>query len=146
SLLQNIKKEDLDKKATIFPVKDGLVYNESTPYGHKGKSFQGASFYNVNNPPVGATITWYLKDSYKTIKDKRKEAEKEKIKAGKDVFYPSADSIRLEDKEEAVYTILVITDEQGNEVRKIKQDAKKGMKKVTWNGRHEITSAVNFYT
>lgn len=146
SLLQNIKKEDLDKKATIFPIKDGLVYNESTPYGHKGKSFQGASFFNVNNPPVGATITWYLKDSYKTIKDKRKEAEKEKIKAGKDVYYPSFDSIRLEDKEEAVYTILVITDEQGNEVRKIKQDAKKGMKKVTWNGRHEITSSVNFYT
>lgn len=146
SLLQNIKKEDIGKKANIFPVKDGLVYNESTPYGHKGKSFQGASFFNSVNPPVGATITWYLKDTYKTIKDKRKEAEKEKIKNKQDVFYPSADSIRLEDKEEAAYTILVITDEQGNEIRKIKQDAKKGMKKVTWNGRHEVTSPVTFYT
>lgn len=146
SLLQNIKKEDLAKKATIFPVKDGLVYNETTPYGHKGKSFQGASFFTASNPPVGATITWYLKDSYKTLKDKRKEAEKEKIKAGKDVFYPCADSIRLEDKEEAVYTLLVITDEQGNEVRKLKQDANKGIKKVTWNGRYEVTGPVSFYT
>lgn len=146
SLLRDIKKEDLDKKAAIFPIKDGLVYNESTPYGHKGKSFQGASFFTANNPPVGATITWYLKDSYKTIKDKRKESEKEKIKAGKDVYYPSTDSIRLEDKEEAVYTMVVITDEQGNDVQKINQDANKGMKKVTWNGRHEVTSPVNFYT
>jgi len=146
SLLQNIKKEDLDKKASIFPIKDGLVFAESTPYGHKGKSFQGASMFNASNPPIGATITWNLKDDYKTIKDKRKAAEKEKTKAGKDVFYPSADSIRLEDKEEAVYTMLVITDEKGNEVRKIKQDAKKGMKKITWNGRMEITGPVNFYT
>ncbi|HWY09877.1 MAG TPA: glycosyl hydrolase, partial [Bacteroidia bacterium] len=146
SLLQNIKKEDLDKKAFIFPVKDGLVFNESTPYGHKGKSFQGASMFTANNPPIGASITYYQKDSYKSLKDKRKDAEKEKIKANKDVFYPVADSIRLEDNEEAAYTFVIITDEQGNEVRKLKQDAAKGMKKITWDGRLEITSPVSFYT
>lgn len=146
SLLRNIKAEDLKKQATIFPVKDGLLYNESTPYGHKGKSFQGASFYTTENPPVGVTFHWYLNDSSKTIKERRKELEKKKIKEGKDVYYPSADSIRLEDSEEAAYTMLVITDAQGNEVRKIKQDGKKGMKKVVWNGRHEITSPVSFYT
>ena len=146
SLLQNIKKEDLDKKAFIFPVKDGLVYNESTPYGHKGKSFQGASMFTANNPPIGANITYNQKDSYKSIKDKRKESEKEKIKANKDVYYPVADSIRAEDNEEAAYTLVIITDEQGNEIRKLKQDANKGMKKITWDGRLEVTSPVNFYT
>lgn len=146
SLLQNIKKEDLDKKAFIFPVKDGLVYNESTPYGHKGKSFQGASMFTANNPPLGANITYFQKDSYKSLKDKRKESEKEKIKAGKDVYYPTADSMRIEDNEEAPYTLVIITDEQGNEVRKLKQDANKGMKKINWDGRHEVTSPVNFYT
>ncbi len=146
SLLQNIKKADLDKKAFIFPVKDGLVFNESTPYGHKGKSFQGASLFNASNPPIGATITYYQKDSYKSLKDKRKDAEKDKVKANKDVFYPVADSIRLEDNEEAAYTLVIITDEQGNEVRKLKQDANKGMKKITWDGRLEVTGPVNFYT
>jgi photosystem II stability/assembly factor-like uncharacterized protein len=146
SLLRDIKKEDLDKKAFIFPVKDGLVFNESTPFGHKGKSFQGASFFTANNPPVGATISYNLKDSYKTIKDKRKDSEKEKIKANKDVFYPSADSIRIEDNEEAAYALVVITDEQGNEVRKLKQEATKGMKKVVWDGRLEVTAPVSFYT
>lgn len=146
SVLQNIKKEDLEKKANIFPVKDALVFNESTPYGHKGKSFQGSSFYTAPNPPIGATITYYLKDSYKSLKDKRKDAEREKAKANKDVFYPSSDSIRLEDKEEPVYTVMMITDEQGNEVRKLKQGAAKGMYRITWDGRHEVTGPVNFYT
>lgn len=146
SLLQNINKEDLNKKASIFPIKDGLVYNESTPFGHKGKSFQGASFYTASNPPFGATITWYLNETYKTIKERRKESEKEKIKNKQNVYYPVADSIRAEDNEEPTYTLLSITDEKGYEIKKIKQDAKKGMKKVTWNGRHEVTSPVNFYT
>lgn len=146
SLLQNIKKEDLDKKANIFPIKDALVYNESTPYGHKGKSFQGASFFNTSNPPIGAVITYYLKDSYKTLKDKRKEAEQEKNKNKKDIFYPSKDTLRLEDQEEAVYTLMVISDEQGNEVRRITQGANKGMQKVIWDGRLEVTGPVSFYT
>ncbi len=145
SLLQNIKKEDLDKKANIFPIKDGLVFVESRPYGHTGKSFQGASFYTASNPPIGATISYYIKEAHKTLKDKRKDSEKEKIKNNKDVFYPSADTIRLEDQEEAAYIILVITDEQGNEVRKLKQTLTKGMNKVTWDGRMEVTGPVTFY-
>lgn len=146
SLLRDIRKEDLDKKAFIFPIKDGLVYNESTPYGHKGRSFQGASMFTASNPPVGAVITYHVKDGFLSIKDKRKESEKEKIKANKDVYYPSADSIRAEDNEEAAYTLVVITDEQGNEIRKLKQDASKGMKKIIWDGRLEVTGPVSFYT
>lgn len=146
TVLQTIKKEDLEKKATIFPMMDGLVFNQSQPYGHKGKSFQGESFYVAENPPIGATIRYYLKDDYKSLKDKRKELEKEKIKNNQAVCYPSKDSMRLEDNEEAPYTLLVITDDQGNEIRKIKQSATKGMKQVVWDGRLELTSPVSFYT
>jgi hypothetical protein len=120
SVLQTIKKEDLEKKATIFPMMDGLVFNQSQPYGHKGKSFQGESFYVAENPPIGATIRYYVKDDYKSLKDKRKELEREKIKNNQAIAYPSKDSMRLEDNEEAPYLLLVITDEQGNEIRKIK--------------------------
>ena len=144
SLLQNIKAEDLNKTACIFPIKDGLVFIPSSPYGHRGKSFQGESFYTAANPPIGANITFNIKDDWKSIKDTRVDAEKEKIKNNKDVFYPSADSIRLEDNHEAAYILAVITDEQNNEIRKYKFDAKKGMKKFTWDGRYEVTSPINF--
>jgi len=146
SVLQNIKAEDLKKNAHIFPIKDGLVFIESTPYGHTGKSFQGEDFYTAANPPIGATITYHIKDDWKSIKEKREEAEAERIKNKKDVYYPSADSLRLEDKEEPAYILAVITDEQGNEIRKYKFDAKKGMKRFTWDGRYEVTSAINFNT
>jgi photosystem II stability/assembly factor-like uncharacterized protein len=146
SVLQTIKKEDLEKKANIFPIMDGLVFNQSQPYGHKGKSFQGESFYVAENPPIGATIRYYVKDDYKSLKDKRKELEKEKIKNNQAIAYPSKDSMRLEDNEEAPYLLLVITDEQGNEIRKLKQSATKGMKQVVWDGRLELTSPVSFYT
>lgn len=146
SPLQTLKKEDLDKGAVIMPVKDGLAYIQSGPYGHKGKSFQGASFYNAENPGPGATITYWMKDSYKSMKDKRKEAEKELAKNNKMIPYPSADSIRLEDREEAPYVLLLISDASGNVVRRLKQPAKKGMYRVTWDGRMDITSPVSFYT
>ncbi len=144
TMLQNIKQEELDKKATIFPIKDALVYNLAEPFGHKGKSFQGESFYTASNPEVGATIYYHLKNDYKSIKDLRKESEKEKTKNNKDVFYPSADSLRLEDNEEAPYVLAVITDEEGKEVRKYKQAATKGLKKFVWDCRYEITVPINF--
>lgn len=145
ALLQTIKEEDL-KKNTIFPVKEALVYIESRPYGHRGKSFQGESFYTAKNPPVGAVVNLYLNEEYKSLKDQRKEAEKEKIKNKQDVFYPSADSIRLEDNEIAPSLFLVITDEGGREVRKLKLNYKKGMQQVVWDGRYEVTAPVNFST
>ncbi len=145
SPLQNMKKEDFDKPATIFPIKDGLVFIPSQPLGHKGKSFQGESFYTAENPAMGATISYYLKNDYKTIKEKRKESEKEKVKNNQPVYYPSADSIRMEDKEEAAYVIVQISDEQGNIIRKIKQSAKKGVYRITWDGRTAKTNPITFY-
>ncbi len=145
SILQKIKADDLKEAAHIFPIKDGLVFNPSTPYGHKGKSFQGESFYITENPPIGASIRYYIKDDYNTLKDKRKEAEKEKVKAKQPVYYPSSDSIRLEDKEQAAYIVLVISDMKGNIVRKLKQDAKKGLYNIVWDGHLEVTSPINFY-
>ncbi|MBK9284638.1 MAG: glycosyl hydrolase [Sphingobacteriaceae bacterium] len=146
SLLQNIKMEDLNKKANIFPIKDGLVFIPSTPYGHIGKSFQGASFFTAANPPIGANITFHVKDDWKSIKEKREEKETEAAKNNKSILYPSVDSIRAEDKEESAYLLAQICDEHGNEVRKYKFDAKKGMKKFTWDGRYAVTSSINFNT
>jgi len=146
SVLQNLKKEDLDNKAKIFPVKDGLAYIQSTPYGHKGKSFQGESFYTGENLGPGATITYWVKDDYKTLKEKRKEKEKELAKANAAVNYPSLDTMRIEDREEAPYLLLVISDESGSIVRRMKQSAKKGMHRAHWNGRLDVTSPVSFYT
>jgi photosystem II stability/assembly factor-like uncharacterized protein len=143
SALQTLKKEDFEKEAVIFDQRAGLVYNEAYPIGGGGKASQGASYYQTNNPPIGATLAYYLKNDYKTLKEKRKEKEKERVKNNLPILYPGADSIRLEDNEEAAYVLAVINDLQGNVMAQYKMPAKKGMQRFTWDGRMQATSPVN---
>ncbi|MBK8787581.1 MAG: glycosyl hydrolase [Chitinophagaceae bacterium] len=134
--LRNFKKEDLTKAATIYPVKDALMFIESTPLGVRGKGFQGESFFNTPNPKVGAVFTYYLKEDIKTIKEKRREAEKEKIKKGEAPYYPPIDSLRLEDEQPAPHLLFTITDENNNVVRRLKAPAKKGLSRILWDFRY----------
>jgi photosystem II stability/assembly factor-like uncharacterized protein len=143
SPLRSMKKEALDKPATIFPVKDALMYVESIPLGVRGKGFQGESYFTASNPKPGAVFTYYLKEDIKTIKEKRKEAEKEKYKNKEMVYYPSKDSMRLEDEQPAPHLLFVITDENGNEVRRLKAAAKKGMNRITWDFRYSAFGPVD---
>ena len=144
--LRNLKNDDLKKEAFISTIKDSWLFNESKPWGAPLKGFQGESFFSVPNPKVGAVFTYYLKDDLKTMKEIRKADEKEKIKAGKPVYYPSKDSIRLEDNYPDPYLVFVITDEGGNVVRKLKAPAKKGLSRITWDFRHSSPGEVNFNT
>jgi len=147
SPLRNIKKDDLNKEAFITPVKDSWMFIES--YGATGgpaKGFQGESFFSTPNPKVGAVFTYYLKENIKTIKEKRQEAEKEKIKKGEPVFYPSMDSIRMEDAQPEPYLLFTVTDDAGAVVRKIKTAAKKGLSRVVWDFRYAAPGPVEFKT
>jgi photosystem II stability/assembly factor-like uncharacterized protein len=134
--LRNFKKEDLTKPATIYPIKDALMFIESTPLGVRGKGFQGESFFTTPNPKVGAVFTYYVKEDIKTIKEKRREAEKEKIKKGEAPYYPSLDSLRLEDEQPAPHLLFTVTDENNNVVRRIKAPAKKGLSRIVWDFRY----------
>ena len=106
SPLRKMKVEDLDQVATIYPIKEGVQFIEYQEHGFPLKGFLGESFYTCENPKQGTMFTYYLKDDIKTIKEKRQEMEKGKINKGEPVYYPSADSIRLEDNqtERCIYT------------------------------------------
>ncbi len=130
------------KPAVIYPVKDGIMYIQSTPLGHKGKSFQGESFFVADNPAIGATISYNVRDEYKTIKNKRKAKEEKQVND----YYPSIDSLRLEDNEAETYILAIIKDAEGNVVRQYKHGAEKGFHRFVWNGRIERSSPITFYT
>ena len=144
--LRTITKADLTKDAWIAPVKDSWMFNESRSWGAPLKGFQGESFFSVPNPKVGAVFTYYLKDDLKTMKEKRKELEKEKIKASQPLTYPSADSIRLEDNYPDPYLLFTVSDEGGNVIRKLKAPAKKGMSRIVWDFRYNSPGLINFNT
>lgn len=130
--LRALKPEMFDRESELFPVKDALLYVQSSPLGGGGKSFQGESFFTAENPPFGSTFTYYVKEAYKTKKQKRQEAEKK----GGAVSYPSPDELRAEEEEEPPSLIFTITDEEGRVVRRLSAPAGQGMQRITWDLRY----------
>jgi photosystem II stability/assembly factor-like uncharacterized protein len=134
--LRGLKPETLTQEATLFPVKDAMMYIQSQPLGGRGKSFQGEAFYTADNPPFGATFTYYLKEAPKTKKQRRQEAEKEAEKKGAPLPYPAMAELSAEEEEEAPAIILTVTDSSGRVVRRLNAPLTAGINRVSWDLRY----------
>jgi photosystem II stability/assembly factor-like uncharacterized protein len=135
SALRSLTADVKNQEATFLPNRAGLVYFSSAKYGYRPGGFQGASFYHANNPKSGATFTFYVNEVPKTAKKMRKEKEANAVKGNADVTYPTAEQLRLEDTEKAPYFIFVITDFEGNEIKRFTQKARAGMQTAHWDGQ-----------
>jgi hypothetical protein len=138
--LREISKEIIEKPAHIFSVKKAKIFIPKNPFGGRDKGNKGMAWYNAPNPDNGATIWYHIKNDYKTLKEIRQEKEKELQKNGKNTYWPSQDSIRLEAKEEAAFLLFIIKDNDGREVRRLKAPAKKGMAKIVWDLKYASSS------
>lgn len=134
--LRSIKKDDLNKEALITPIKDALMFIPRLPLGLRDKGHLGSSYFSSPNPEVGAVITYYLKDDIKKLKAIRKEKEKKNYEQNVAVYYPSLDSLRMEDTQADPYLLFTITDAQGHVVRHLKESASKGLHRMTWDLRY----------
>lgn len=143
SVLRNFKKESMDQAALLFTEKDNLMFIERLPLGLRDKGHLGSSYFSTANPPVGAVFTYYLKDEIKKLKDKRTEAEKVKYDKNEKVFYPSLDSLRMEDNQPDPYLLFTIKDKDGAVVRHLKAAPRKGLQRIVWDFRHSTPAAVN---
>ena len=81
--LRNLTEKSLDEKDyDLFPVKDALMFiKRSATFGGVG-----TSFYKADNPPFGATFTYYIKEAPKTRKEKRQDEEKKLEKKETDLL------------------------------------------------------------
>ena len=138
--LRSIKPEMLRQEALVFPVKDALMYIQSQPLGGRGKSFQGERYYTADNPPFGATVTWYFKDALKTRKERRQEREREAERKGASVGWPTRAELRAEEEDEAPAIILTITDASDNVVRRLTGPVAAGIQRLTWDLRYPATN------
>lgn len=129
--------KDLKKAAaTLFPIKDPWLYLEGNQYGNEKKGSNGNELYTANNPTYGAVFSYYLKDSFKTLKEQRRDKEKVLEKEGKDTPYPSWDALRKEDNEEGPSVYVEVKDSQGNVVRRVSASSKKGFHRAAWDMRY----------
>jgi photosystem II stability/assembly factor-like uncharacterized protein len=134
--LRMVKPETLRQDVAVFPIKDALMYIQSQPLGGRGKSFQGERFFTADNPPFGATISWYLKDAIKTRKEKRQEAEKEAERRGAPVGWPTRAELRAETEEEPPAIVVTITDSSDKVVRRLTGPVGAGFQRLTWDLRY----------
>jgi hypothetical protein len=122
----------MKKDSHIFPIKDALMFI----LGSRGLYGQGDTFFKAPNPEFGATFTYFLKKPVKTLKKKRKAAEKAAMKKGEDIKYPTVEEFRAEEEETKPYLLFTIKDETGREVRRLKSPVMPGLHRLTWDLRY----------
>ncbi|MBN2215119.1 MAG: hypothetical protein JW723_12825 [Bacteroidales bacterium] len=128
-ILREIKDIDASARAYIFNIKDAKLY---VPQNRRVSSL-GDDFHLTENLPFGAEFTCYLKDEIRTSKEKRQKIEKELFKEGSKIDVNSWEDDRLEKLEEKPYLIFVVEDNEGNTIRKIAAEAKKGINRAYWD-------------
>lgn len=143
SPLRQLKAEQLEQTAHIFPIKDGLVFIQSTPLGLRGNGFQGHAYFSTENPPVGVEFTYHLKDKVETLKEKRQKLEKDLIKEGKAISYPTYEALKAEAEEEQAYLLFSIMDADKNILKQIKTRHATGVQRINWDGRYPSVSPVS---
>ncbi|HXH39840.1 MAG TPA: glycosyl hydrolase, partial [Thermoanaerobaculia bacterium] len=135
-------------EATLFPVRDAELYVERAQLGLPGKTFQGQAYFTAPNPPFGAVFTYYLKDELKSRRKQRQEAE---AKIDKDKSnepghaqppYPTLEQLRAEDRELEPAVVMIVSDEEGNVIRRVTGPAKGGFHRVAWDLRYPPPSPI----
>ncbi|HXA19809.1 MAG TPA: glycosyl hydrolase [Thermoanaerobaculia bacterium] len=135
-------------EATLFPTRDAELYVERSQLGLLGKSFQGHSYYAAPNPPFGAIFTYYLKDELKSRRKQRQAAEA-KIDQDKSNEpghaappYPTLDQLHAEEREIEPSIVMIVSDEEGNVIRRVSGPAKAGFHRVAWDLRYPPPSPI----
>lgn len=130
SALRNVDKQSLVGK-------DGHLFDTRPAYWYvqkQGMYGQGDNDYKAPNPDYGATFTYYLKSGLTDSKKKgRTEAEKKLAKNKQNIPFPGWDTLDEEKNEEKNGIYLVIKDEAGKIINKVKGSATKGLNRKSWD-------------
>ncbi|MBW1298993.1 VPS10 domain-containing protein [Aquimarina litoralis] len=143
SVLRSVKNVEPTEEAKIYPIRTSLIWEQSSPLGLPGKSFQGDNFYTAPNLGPEAMITYYYKSDYKSLKDQRQKKEKELIKSGNDTPYPNYDALKSENEERKEELVFTIKDPNGLVVKKEFKAAKKGIQRFHWDLRYTPQNPIN---
>ena len=138
SPLRDLTKENLDKEAFVFPVKDATLFNQSS-----NRDNQGSTYFTSPNPEFGATFTYHLKEAPRSSRAIRQEEEKRLFREGKPIPQPTWRELDLESREESAHLIFTIRDSGGNIVRELTESPSRGLNRTTWDLRYNYPAATS---
>ncbi len=138
SFMRDISPSTFDEEAALFTPRKAWWY---IPRSHLNfdneKGTMGASHYVAPNPDFGAVFTYYLKDKYNTLEDQRQTAEK-----GRGGSFPGWEKADAEKEEPVPEVFIVVSDMNGNAIRRVTAPNKKGMNRVAWDLRYPAPNAI----
>ncbi|MAD98630.1 MAG: glycosyl hydrolase [Flavobacteriaceae bacterium] len=143
SVLREVKNIQATDTAKIYPIRTALMWEQSSPLGLPGKSFQGDNFYTAKNLGPEAIITYYYKDNFTSLKSKRQKKEKALTKKGADTPYPTYDELNAEMNEGKEELVFTIKDPLSKVVKKEFRPARKGIQRFHWNLRYTLQNPIN---
>jgi len=133
----------LDGDGTLFSVRDAWWYVPMVPSQALGRPTQGSTAYVGDNPPYGATFTYYLADTPSSPGDAREDAEEALREQGDNVPFPGYDALRAEAIESGARILLKVSDAQGEPVRWVQGPAREGLHRVTWDLRRPASDPID---
>lgn len=142
SPLRDLSEDMLENETRLFPVRRAWWYFQQHELGFDHRGYQGDGYFQAENPPFGAVITYYLNEGLQTSAEIRQEAESEAIEAGDDTPFPGFDAVEAERREAPPRIWLVIRDDAGEVVRRLPGPVTAGFHRVAWDLTYPSTNAI----
>ena len=125
----------LGEDGRLFPVRDAWWYVPSQPGQAPGRPEAGTDDFTSANPPMGALITYHLREGPTTARERRQAAERTLREGAKDAPFPGLDQLGAEAIETGPQVRIRITDASGRPVRWILGPKEAGLHRVNWDLR-----------
>ena len=143
SSLRNMNNVLSTKSNTLFSIRDAWMYIPTVPMQAKGMPTLGSTSYVADNPPYGATVTYYISDLPETAKQIREKKEKDLRISESSIPLPDYESLRVEAKEQNPQVLILIKDDNGDAVRWLSGGASKGLHRIAWDLRMSPPNPIN---
>ncbi len=134
--LRDITSENLKKQAVLFKPRNSWWYFQRGILGREKKGSQGAGYFLAPNPPYGTTFTYYLKNTYKSLKQQRQDQERKREKQQLSIDFPGWDKLDEEMNEEKIKVFVNILGQDNQIINRIIAKNQKGFHRATWNHTH----------
>jgi hypothetical protein len=105
------------------------------PETGRARGSQGEQLWMAENPPDGAVVTYWVRETPRTLKQRRQDEARAAEQKKEKPAYPSQVSLTAEADEEAPQTYLTFADASGKVVRRLTVPGARGIHRVAWNLR-----------
>ncbi len=144
SALRDFGGATFSEDARLFPVRDAWWFVPSQPGQAPGRPEAGSDDFTAANPPMGALLTYFLREAPTTERERRETAERALRDAGKDAPFPGFDRLRAEALETSPKVMIRITDATGLPILWVEGAKEAGLHRVNWDLRGPAPDPVEF--